>query len=87
MKRFSSINFRFDSDGYYDDDDYFDDYDGYVNLLHHEFCFDEFKGYGEEYEGPQGILTSYLPDGSSVTVHRNGEEKILPPGSNGKIYE
>lgn len=54
-----------------DEDDFFDDYDGYVNYIRHEFCFDEFKGYGEDYEGPKGVLTSYLPDGTSVTIPRN----------------
>ena len=53
-------------DDYYDDDE-FEDFDGYVNYLRHEFCFDEFAGYGEEYDGPRGILTSFLPDGSSVS--------------------
>ena len=56
---------------YFDEDDdefYDDDYDGYVNYFRHQFCFDEFEGYGEDYEGPKGVLTSYLPNGTSVTT-------------------
>lgn len=69
FRRTSSYDF---DDDY--DDDYLDDYDGYVNYLRHEFCFDEFGGYGEDYEGPKGVLTSYLPDGTSVSVPKNGLE-------------
>ena len=48
--------------------------DGYVNYMRHEFCFDEFQGYGDEYDGPKGILSSFLPDGTSVT-HGNIDNK------------
>jgi hypothetical protein len=67
-------------DGYEEDDEYLDEYDGYVNLMHHDYCFDEFEGYGPEYYGPKGILTSKLPDGTSVAttkeIHRH--DHLLP---------
>ena len=78
---YSFFHYR-DGDFYDDDEFYEDDYDGYVNLLRHEFCFDEFKGYGDEYEGPKGVLTSYLPDGTSVTV-TNGS---IDNGSQGIVF-
>ena len=44
----------------------------------HDTCFLPFEGYGENYDGPVGVLTSQLPDGSStagtlftsVNIHR-----------------
>ena len=33
-----------------------------------------FSGYGEEYDGPKGILTSFLPDGTSITSPRKRNE-------------
>jgi hypothetical protein len=35
-------------------------------LLRHEMCFEPFHGYDEDYDGPRGILTSHLPDGTST---------------------
>ena len=32
----------------------------------HDTCFLPFEGYGENYDGPVGVLTSQLPDGSST---------------------
>ena len=62
-------------DDYYDDDDEFGDFDGYVNYLRHEFCYDEFAGFGEEYDGPKGILTSFLPDGTSTSPRKTSKNE------------
>ena len=62
-------------DDYYDDEDDFEDFDGYVNYLRHEFCYDEFAGFGEEYDGPKGILTSFLPDGSSTSPRKTSKNE------------
>ena len=35
-------------------------------LLRHEMCFEPFYGYDDDYDGPRGILTSHLPDGTST---------------------
>jgi len=37
----------------------------------HESCFEEFEGYDDDYDGPKGILTSKLPDGTSTLDYGN----------------
>ena len=62
----------------FDEDDFFDNENSYVNWERHEYCYDEFEGYGDEYDGPRGILTSFLPDGTSVSPTK--ERKISLEG-------
>ena len=62
----------------FDEDDFFDNENSYVNWERHEYCYDEFEGYGDEYDGPKGILTSFLPDGTSVSPTK--ERKISLEG-------
>ena len=51
----------------YDEEGFFENDNSYVNWERHEYCYDEFEGYGFEYDGPRGVLTSFLPDGSSIS--------------------
>lgn len=61
-------------DGEYEDEDdddfFFENEFSNVNYWRHEYCYDEFQGYGAEYSGPIGILTSFLPDGTSVLKNK-----------------
>ena len=38
-------------------------------LLRHEMCFEPFLGYEDDYDGPKGILTSHLPNGTSTLAY------------------
>ena len=69
-------------DDFDDLEDYFDELDGYVNYMRHEYCFDEFEGYGDDYAGAKGILSSFLPDGTSVT-HGDNKNRRSDPASEG----
>ena len=65
LRRSKSLN---EYDEFDDDDDYFDNENSYVNWERHEECYEEFIGYDEYYDGrPTGYLTSFLPDGTSVS--------------------
>ena len=65
FRRSKSLN---EYDEFDDDDDYFDNENSYVNWERHEECYEEFIGYDEYYDGrPTGYLTSFLPDGTSVS--------------------
>ena len=65
FRRSKSLN---EYDEFDDDDDYFDNENSYVNWERHEECYEEFIGYDEDYDGrPTGYLTSFLPDGTSVS--------------------
>ena len=65
LRRSKSLN---EYDEFDDDDDYFDNENSYVNWERHEECYEEFIGYDEFYDGrPTGYLTSFLPDGTSVS--------------------
>ena len=65
LRRSKSLN---EYDEFDDDDDYFDNENSYVNWERHEECYEEFIGYDEDYDGrPTGYLTSFLPDGTSVS--------------------
>lgn len=37
----------------------------------HESCFEEFDVFDDDYDGPKGILTSRLPDGTSTLDYGN----------------
>ena len=71
---------------YEDMEDYFDEMDGYVNYMRHEYCFDEFEGYGDEYAGAKGILSSFLPDGTSVT-HGTNANRRADSASEGNLFD
>ena len=41
------------------------------NFASHENCFEPFNGFDEDYDGPKGILTSHVPDGTSTLDYGN----------------